>query len=266
MKESLESRINWNSKFLLVAGIMLVATLIAVLPTQTNAQTTRNIRAVSTTATPGQPVTMSFVIDSQGNEGTVQTSVVFPTSILSNPVVAIGSGAPNGSGVGTNTSQVAQGRIGVQVFGPNSYTAGTKQMFTITFNVAPGAAAGTYPVTFSSTPSPQSVSAATGGAILTDVTYQPGNIVIGTTAAGVEVSGRVLTPDGRGLRNARVTITDANGEKRIATTSSFGYYKFDEVETGATYVIGVSSKQYRFTSRVLQVTDSLTDFDFVGQE
>ena len=91
----------------------------------------RSIRAVSTTATPGQTVTMSFVIDSQGNEGTVQTSVVFPASILSNPQVALGSGTPGGSGVGTNTSQVAQGRIGVQVFGPNSYAAGTKQMLSL---------------------------------------------------------------------------------------------------------------------------------------
>ena len=209
---------------------------------------------------------MSFVIDSQGNEGTVQTSVVFPTSIVSNPVVALGSGAPSGSGVGTNTSQVAQGRIGVQVFGPNSYTAGTKQMFTITFNVAPGAAAGTYPVTFSSTPSPQSVSAATGGAILTDVTYQPGNIVIGVTAAGVEVSGRVTTADGRGLRNATVVITDAEGNRRTTTTGSFGDYRIEDVEAGRAYVVSVTSRRYRFASRVVNVSEALADVDFVGQE
>ncbi|MFZ1491253.1 MAG: carboxypeptidase regulatory-like domain-containing protein [Ilumatobacteraceae bacterium] len=221
---------------------------------------------MSTTATPGQTVTMSFVIDSQGNEGTVQTSVVFPASILSNPQVALGSGAPGGSGVGTNTSQVAQGRIGVQVFGPNSYAAGTKQMFTITFNVAPGAAAGTYPVTFSGTPSPQSVSAATGGAILTDVTYQSGNIVIGTTAAGVEVSGRVTTADGRGLRNATVVITDAAGRRRTTTTGTFGSYRFNDVEAGRSYVMAVTSNRYRFASRVVNIADSLNDVDFMAIE
>jgi hypothetical protein len=265
MKKSFESMINWNRKFLLIVGVMLAVTLIAVMPSQTNAQTTRIIRAVSVATQPGQQVTVSFQLDSQGNEASIAFSVNFNQAILSNPVVALGSGAPNGSSLGTNVNQVANGQIGVLVGSSNAYTQGTRQIITIKFNVAANAPIGLTPITFGSTPTLQSVSSSVGGTIL-DATYQPGNVQIGSTAAGVEVSGRVLTPDGRGLRNARVTITDANGEKRSATTSSFGYYKFEEVETGTTYVIGVSSKQYRFTSRVLQVTDSLTDFDFVGQE
>ena len=86
------------------------------------------------------------------------------------------------------------------------------------------------------------------------------------TAAGVTVGGRVLTPEGRGLRNAVVSIVDSHGVRRTATTSSFGYYRFDDVEAGETYLIGVRSNRYRFTQRVLQVFDSLTDVDFVGQE
>ena len=87
-----------------------------------------------------------------------------------------------------------------------------------------------------------------------------------STAAGVEVSGRVVTPDGRGLRNAQVIITDSNGLRRTATTSSFGYYKFEDVEVGSTFVVGVTAKRYRFAQRVVQVFDTLTDVDFVGQE
>ncbi|HQZ94940.1 MAG TPA: carboxypeptidase regulatory-like domain-containing protein [Pyrinomonadaceae bacterium] len=87
-----------------------------------------------------------------------------------------------------------------------------------------------------------------------------------STAAGVEVSGRVLTPDGRGLRNATVTIIDSMGNRRTATTGSFGYYQFADVEAGGTYTVGVSARRYRFTSRILQVQDTLTDVDFVGQE
>jgi hypothetical protein len=86
------------------------------------------------------------------------------------------------------------------------------------------------------------------------------------TAAGVEVSGRVLTPDGRGLRNATVTMTDANGVVRTTTTSTFGYYRFDNVAVGETYVMGVSSRNYRFTPRVVQVVDNMTDVDFIGLE
>ena len=86
------------------------------------------------------------------------------------------------------------------------------------------------------------------------------------TAANVSVSGKVLTPDGRGLRNAVVTITDSNGIRRTVTTSSFGLYSFDNLQVGQTYVIRVSSKLYRFSSRLVQVNDTLTDVDFVGQE
>ena len=89
---------------------------------------------------------------------------------------------------------------------------------------------------------------------------------LGASAAGVTISGRVTTPDGRGLRNAQVTIIDSQGFARTVRTTSFGSYRFDDVETGASYVIGVNAKRYRFESRLLQVFDSLADVDFVGIE
>jgi len=86
-----------------------------------------------------------------------------------------------------------------------------------------------------------------------------------STAAGVEVSGRVLTPDGRGLRNAQVTITDSKGVRRTATTGSFGNYRFEDVEIGSSFVMGVTSTRYRFTQRLVQVFDALTDVDFTAE-
>ena len=265
MKKSFESIIKWNSKSVLFAAIALVFAVIAMMPSQTNAQTNRNLRVVSVATQPGQQVTVSFILDSLGNEASASFTVTFNQLILSNPVAALGNGVPAGTTILTNNSQVGNGRLGVLVATPNSYTAGARQIITITFNVAANAPIGLTPVAFSDTPVGLNVSAAQGGGLL-PTNFVPGNVQIGSTAAGVKISGRVLTPDGRGLRNARVTISDENGEKRIATTSSFGYYEFEDVGAGATYVIGVSSKQYRFTSRVLQVTDSLVDFDFVGQE
>lgn len=91
-------------------------------------------------------------------------------------------------------------------------------------------------------------------------------IILPTTAAGVEVSGRVLTPDGRGLRNANVTLTDSEGIIRRASTSSFGNFTFEDVEVGSTYVISVNSKRYRFSPRIVNVVDTLTDLDFTGLE
>ena len=121
-----------------------------------------------------------------------------------------------------------------------------------------------YPVTFSSSPTGQFVANIQGAALTT--TYEPGNVIIAPTAAGVTVSGRVTTTNGQGLRNASVTITDAEGNRRTATTGSFGIYTFADIEAGQTYVLSVQARRYRFASRVVNVADTLTDVNFVGLE
>jgi len=84
------------------------------------------------------------------------------------------------------------------------------------------------------------------------------------TAASVSVGGRVFTPDGRGLRNARVILTDASGNSRNTLSSSFGYYRFDEVEAGQTYIIQVISKQYQFQPQIVTVFDDLDNLNFAA--
>lgn len=84
-------------------------------------------------------------------------------------------------------------------------------------------------------------------------------------AAGYTVSGRVITSDGRGLRNAVVSITEGPA-KRTVTTSSFGFYSFDAVDTNKTYTLTVMSKRYRFSPRSVEVLENLADINFVGLE
>ncbi|MEO7658570.1 MAG: carboxypeptidase regulatory-like domain-containing protein, partial [Pyrinomonadaceae bacterium] len=84
--------------------------------------------------------------------------------------------------------------------------------------------------------------------------------------AGVTVSGKVATPSGLGLRNATVVMTDSAGVRRTATTSSFGLYSFENVLAGENYVLGVSSKRYRFAAKSLLITTDLANVDFVGLE
>ena len=115
-------------------------------------------------------------------------------------------------------------------------------MVSITFDVAPNAPSGETALTFGSA---NGVSDAFGNTL--NARYTDGRINIsGPNAAGVDVSGRVLTPGGQGLRNAQVTITNAAGVTRTVTTTSFGYYRFEGIATGDTYLIGVSSNRYRF--------------------
>ena len=84
---------------------------------------------------------------------------------------------------------------------------------------------------------------------------------INTTAAGASISGRVTTADGAGIRNARVVVT-GNGlpEARVATTGSFGYFSFDGLPAGETYVVTVNSQRYTFQmpSRVYTLVDNIT--------
>ncbi|HQY68773.1 MAG TPA: carboxypeptidase regulatory-like domain-containing protein, partial [Pyrinomonadaceae bacterium] len=224
----------------------------------------RIIRAVNTAGVAGQQVTVSFQLDSQGDESSASYTVNYNPAVLTYVSSALGTGVPTGSNLGTNVSQTGSGRLGILVDSTNTYAAGTRQMVTVTFAIAGTATAGVYPITFSSTPTPQSVSSA-GGALLA-TTYENGNVTITVSAAGVLVAGRVLTSDGRGLRNATVTLTDSHGNRRTAITSSFGSYRFEDVEAGDTYIIAVNSRRYRFATRVVNVTDSLSDVDFVGLE
>jgi len=70
--------------------------------------------------------------------------------------------------------------------------------------------------------------------------------VTGTTAATVSVGGRVMTMSGRGIMNMRLSLTDSSGEVRTTTTTSFGYYRFDAVQAGETYILSAVGKHYTF--------------------
>ena len=85
-------------------------------------------------------------------------------------------------------------------------------------------------------------------------------------SAVVGISGRVYTSEGRGVRNARVVLIDRMGITRTVNTNSFGCYSFYDVQAGETYVLTVTSKQYRFAAQMLLLNDETTDFDFIASE
>lgn len=82
----------------------------------------------------------------------------------------------------------------------------------------------------------------------------------------VTLSGKVTTPNGRGLRNAVVRLTDPLGVVRTVNTSSFGLYHFDDVTPAESYTITVSSKRYRFAAANVLVKGNMVNFDLVGME
>lgn len=86
------------------------------------------------------------------------------------------------------------------------------------------------------------------------------------TASAVTISGRVMTNTGNGLFNSYVSLTDSEGATRITRTTSFGYYRFDGVESGQTYIVSVNSKKFQFTPQVVTVFDNLFDLNFYALE
>jgi hypothetical protein len=92
---------------------------------------------------------------------------------------------------------------------------------------------------------------------------------LSTTAANSSISGRVTTADGVGIRNAEMVLTGNALETPLrVSTSSFGYFTFDNLAVGETYVLTVNSRRFTFQvpSRVISLTDNVTGIDFIADQ
>lgn len=456
MRNNVFSRFAFTAKLFTVAAVVAASITVGALHWRSTAQGGRVIRAVSVATQQGQQVNVQIEIDSQGNESSTSFTINFDPTKLANPFVTIGTGVPPSTSLGTNANQASAGRLGVLLDSTATYTAGTRQMMVVRFDVLASAASGPSTISFGSTPTGQSISNASGA--LLSATYAPGTVTIGSggpsptptttptpapsptptpspvatpsptppasptptptpsptpvasptptpspipspsptpnTPAGSNVNvtdptglvsvtfptvfqagntsfanlpafsagippagyvirpnslhynvstsasyatpvlvcfiafnaddpeefarlrilhreggqlvdrtihapsspspnyatrqicaqvstpsdfyialgplytvaGRVLTPSGQGLRNAVVVLTDYRGVRRIATTSSFGTYTFENVRGGERITITVQSRRYRFEARVLVVQTNFADIDLVGLE
>ena len=238
----------------------------------------RIVRVVSRPGARGSDITVEIEMNAIGNEAGTQYSLHFDPAVLSisdisgvdvNPDIIRGADAPAGTTLNVNAADAANGNIGiVENFNgvSSSITAipqGATRIARVRFHVLDGAAAGTSRVDFD-TSVINGVTSDTNGMALS-ANYEGGSVSI-ASAAEVSVSGRVTDSAGRGIRNAMVRIEGQDGFPHSVSTSSFGYYTFDNVVPGESYVISVSVRRYRFATRRVDITGSLADLDFVGSE
>ncbi len=95
----------------------------------------------------------------------------------------------------------------------------------------------------------------------------PGLITIGgSTAADTTVSGRVLNQAGRPISRAMVVLQGDSGVVKTAMTGPFGYFQFQDVTVGQTYVLKASAKKYTFAPRILSVDDQLLDLAIISDQ
>lgn len=120
-----------------------------------------------------------------------------------------------------------------------------------------GSPAGVFPV----------IALTTGGAGANNHTFDFG-FRSTPTAAGVNVSGRITTANGNGIRNVQVMMTEADGTNHTAITGPFGYYSFTDIPSGQTVVMSIASKRFTFKQPVRLVTlnDDLVDYDWVSND
>jgi hypothetical protein len=87
------------------------------------------------------------------------------------------------------------------------------------------------------------------------------------TSASVSVGGQVIAPSGSGLAKATVTMFDASGNVRTAITNPFGFYRFEDVSAGETYIFEISSKVYAFPNpiRTIFVTEDIDSLNFSAE-
>lgn len=91
-----------------------------------------------------------------------------------------------------------------------------------------------------------------------------GTVVV-TAATTATISGRVLGPNGRGIKGARVILTDQANVARNVTANHMGAYQFSNVTTGQNYTLSVQARRCTFTPRSLSVSGNLTNEDIICQ-
>lgn len=83
-----------------------------------------------------------------------------------------------------------------------------------------------------------------------------------TTAATAGVSGRVVDSAGSPLRNAVITMRNSSGVVIVTRTNGFGYFAFDDVQTGDSYLVTIDARLHNFAPQVVAVRDSIAGLEF----
>ena len=85
-----------------------------------------------------------------------------------------------------------------------------------------------------------------------------------STAQNVGFSGRVTNADGRAVTNAVLTLQYGAETVVYGRTNSFGYFHFQNVQTGRTYNLSVRAKNLNFYDRQVLVDAAVENFSVVG--
>lgn len=230
----------------------------------------RQLRVESATASAGSTMTVNIRVDPNGDESEYAFVLNYQAP-LSAPVVSNGTagsllrdcnvgvvGQVNCSVGGFPNDKPGSSNSGIGEIGFGS----NQILLKVTFQVAANAVAGsTTPLTLTG------VNASNDAAVLLPLDKVNGVVTItGPTAANVSIGGRVLTTEGRGILNVRVTMTSSSGETQTVLSTKNGRFLFTDVPAGETYIFSAVAKRYQFSqpAQARAITDDTDDINFVG--
>ena len=88
-------------------------------------------------------------------------------------------------------------------------------------------------------------------------------------STNVSISGRVKTPEGRPIKGAYIVIRDGSTNEVVRATysSSFGYYRLEQIETGKSYVLSITHRRFLFAlaAQLLDINEERSGVDFTGE-
>lgn len=215
-------------------------------------------------------VTMSVKMVSEGNEGAMGFTLSYDQSTLSNPIVSFGADTTGGVASMTVNTVTHPGRIGVvmDIPGNGVLPAGTRELVTVQFTVlvVPQVTL-ISPVGIPGPPPADNVVGNFDDSAELPTVFTGGNLtIIAPTAAGVTLGGQVFSSSGRDLGRVTVTLTDTDSNVRTTLSNPFGFYSFEDVTVGRSYIIHAQAKGYTFTPRLVTINDQITNLNIIADQ
>jgi hypothetical protein len=87
-----------------------------------------------------------------------------------------------------------------------------------------------------------------------------------TTAGGVDITGRAVRSDGRGIGGALIRLISSDGTEKWSVSNPFGYYRFLDIRAGDFVVLNISAKNRTFleSSRAFIINQNAANVDFLA--
>jgi uncharacterized protein (TIGR03437 family) len=157
------------------------------------------LRVTNASGAPGSSISVPVELVSQGDENAMGFSLSYPAATLTNTQAVLGADAASAQ-LNVNTSQAAQGRLGITLALPagQKFTAGGRQIVVLTFTIASNAPGGNVSIDFTDQPIVREVADVTAGTL--QANYVSGVVTV-TQGFEADVNPR---PNG----NGSLTISD----------------------------------------------------------